>query len=106
VSKGIVPAVASLRERLDQEWAAHWTPAVVIHDRGATPDDYRSLAWRCIESYYRRFHPFDQATVIGLEQMIALVGSQLDHAPAPSRRRRKRPPACARVSSLAFLVSA
>lgn len=71
VSKGIVPAVASLRERLDQEWAAHWTPAVVIHDRGATPDDYRSLAWRCIDSYYRRFHPFDQATVIGLEQMIA-----------------------------------
>lgn len=70
VSKGIVPTVESLRGRLDQEWASHWTPAVVIHDRGATPDDYRLLGWRCIERYYKRFHPFDQATVIGLEQMI------------------------------------
>ncbi len=70
VAKGIVPSVESLREQFDQEWASQWTPAVVIHDRGATPDDYISLGWRCIEKYYQRFHPFDQATVIGLEQMI------------------------------------
>ncbi len=70
VSKGIVPPLATLQERFDQEWASHWTPAVVIHDRGATADGYRSLGWRCIDRYYQRFHPFDEATVIGLEQMI------------------------------------
>jgi len=70
VAKGIVPLVESLRARFEREWASHWTPAVVIHDRGTTPVDYRSLGWRCIEQYYQRFHPFDQAIVIGLEKMI------------------------------------
>lgn len=38
VSKGIVPPRTTLRERFDQEWASHWTPAVVIHEPGPATD--------------------------------------------------------------------
>jgi len=70
VSMGALPLLEELRRRLDEGWTAHWTSAVVIHDRDATPEDFRRLAWKCIENYHRRFQPFDQATVIGLEYKV------------------------------------
>ena len=70
VAKGVVPSTDALKEHFEAEWAAKWTDAVVIHDRDATADEYRAIGWQCIDHYYQRFHPFNQAIVVGLEQMI------------------------------------
>jgi len=70
VGKGIVPTLEVLKERFDAAWKEQWTKDIVIHDREMTGADYQKLGWRCVEQYYRRFHPFDQAVVVGLEQMI------------------------------------
>jgi len=70
VGKGIVPTPEALKERFDAAWKEQWTKDIVIHDREMTGADYQKLGWRCVEQYYRRFHPFDQAVVVGLEQMI------------------------------------
>lgn len=70
VGKGIVPTPEALKERFDAAWKEQWTKDIVIHDREMTSADYQKLGWRCVEQYYRRFHPFDQAVVVGLEQII------------------------------------
>lgn len=70
VAKGVVPSSDALKEQFEADWAAKWTDAVVIHDRDATAEDYRAIGCQCIDRYYRRFHPFNQAIVVGLEQMI------------------------------------
>ena len=70
VGNGIVPTLEVLKERFDAAWKEQWTKDIVIHDREMTGADYQKLGWRCVEQYYRRFHPFDQAVVVGLEQMI------------------------------------
>lgn len=70
VGKGIVPTPEALKERFDAAWKEQWTKDIVIHDKEMTDADYRKLGWRCVEQYYRRFHPFDQALVMGLEQEI------------------------------------
>ena len=70
VGKGIVPTPEALKERFDAAWKEQWTKDIVIHDREMTSADYHKLGWRCVEQYYRRFHPFDQAVVVGLEQII------------------------------------
>jgi len=79
VAKGVIPSTVALKEHFEAEWAANWTDAVVIHDRDANADEHRAIGWQCIDSYYRRFHPFDQATVIGLEQMITFPLDEAEH---------------------------
>lgn len=70
VGKGVVPSPEALKDRFDAVWKEQWTADIVIHDKEMTGADYRNLGWRCVEQYYRRFHPFDQAVVVGLERMI------------------------------------
>ena len=59
-----------LEELLDyyeRDWAARWHADVKIRKRERSQDDYRLMARRFIEDYYRRHHPFDQGKVLGLE---------------------------------------
>lgn len=70
VRKGVVPDQEALKTRFDAAWKEQWSQDIVIHDAGLTGLDYQKLGWRCIDQYYRRFHPFDQSVVVGLERMV------------------------------------
>ena len=65
--------VVSLEELLacyERLWAEKWHAAVRIRKEGRTPDEYRLLGHRFIEDYYRRYHPFEEGRVLGLERFI------------------------------------
>ncbi len=48
-------------------WRRTVTPEVRIVREGMTLDDYRSLGERCVETFYRRNHPFRNGEVLGCE---------------------------------------
>ena len=48
-------------------WLKAVTPDVRIVRDGMTLDDYQALGERCVESFYRRNHPFKSGEVLGCE---------------------------------------
>lgn len=70
VRKGVVPEPEAVKANFDAAWKEQWSRDIVIHDAELTGPDYQKLGWRCIDQYYRRFHPFDQSVVVGLERMV------------------------------------
>ena len=65
----VVP-LEELLEYYEKDWAKRWHSDVKIRKEGRTADDYRLMGRRFIEDYYRRYHPFDQGKVLGLERFI------------------------------------
>ncbi len=65
----------SLKELVDyyeDRWNKEYTDAVIITKKNRTAQDYKNIGRKCIEDYYKRYHPFDQARVIGLEREISI----------------------------------
>ena len=54
----------------EEKWVKEYHDDVVITNKKRTADDYRGLGRKCIESYYRRYHPFAQGTLLGLEKKV------------------------------------
>jgi putative RecB family exonuclease len=54
----------------DKNWAEKWHSEVKIRKEGRTAEDYRALGRRFIEDYYRRYYPFEDGRVLGLERYI------------------------------------
>jgi putative RecB family exonuclease len=65
----VVP-LEELLEYYEKAWAGKWHDGVKINKKGRTGDEYRLMGRRFIEGYYKRHHPFDEGTVMGLEQYI------------------------------------
>ena len=57
-------------ERFDALWRLRHTPNVRIVREHLSAEDYRAIGRRCVESYYRRHHPFDAAEVMGCEMKL------------------------------------
>ena len=51
-------------------WHRNWHENVRIVKKGYTPENYFDTGARCIASYYRRYHPFNESRTLGLEQVI------------------------------------
>lgn len=51
-------------------WSRRVTPAVRIVREEMTLDDYQALGERCVESFFRRHHPFDGGEVLGCETRV------------------------------------
>jgi len=65
----------SLKELLDyyeSQWDKEYRETVVVTKKGRTAQDYRNIGRKCIEDYYKRYHPFTQERVIGLEREISI----------------------------------
>ena len=54
----------------EKDWAKRWHDDVKIVKPGRTPDDYRLMGRRFVESYHRRHYPFEEGRVLGLERYI------------------------------------
>ncbi len=63
-------SLVSLLEDYRQNWGKKWHESVRIVREGLTPDDYLALGEKCIEDYYRRYQPFDQARTLGIEHPL------------------------------------
>lgn len=70
VWRGTVISEQDLLKFYRQEWDAEWTETVVIPPDTGTPEDYCNLGEAFVRDYYRRYAPFDDAKIIGLEMEI------------------------------------
>jgi putative RecB family exonuclease len=59
-------------ERFRAVWDAEWKDDIRIVRAGRTADDYFAVGEKALRTYYRRYHPFDQATTVGLELRVKL----------------------------------
>lgn len=53
-----------------ETWQKNFHEKVIIVTPGRTADDYFLLGLKFIEDYYRRYYPFDQNRILGLEQKV------------------------------------
>lgn len=69
--RGQIPSLEQVVFRYRAFWDEHYDDErVTIVRRGTPPSFYRDLGVRCIEYYYHRFHPFDQAETLGVEEEV------------------------------------
>ncbi len=52
---------------MEKEWHDKWTEDIKIVREGYTKENYIEMGKKFISDYYDRFHPFDQAKLIGCE---------------------------------------
>jgi putative RecB family exonuclease len=71
VGRGQVPSLEQVVFRYHAFWDEHYDDKRVRIVRQGTPTSYyRDMGVRCIEYYYRRFHPFDQSETLGVEDEV------------------------------------
>jgi putative RecB family exonuclease len=69
--RGQIPSLEQVVFRYHAFWDEHYDDErVTIVRRGTPRAFYRDLGVRCIEYYYHRFHPFDQAETLGVEEEV------------------------------------
>lgn len=56
--------------RFSEIWRRDYSPAIRIVRPNMTAEDYRRLGERCVESFFKRHHPFDRAEVVGCETRV------------------------------------
>jgi putative RecB family exonuclease len=57
------------------QWQKNWHDQIIITKKDKTQHDYYALGEKCVEDYYKRYYPFDDSKVLGLERNIRV---QLD----------------------------
>jgi len=54
-------------------WEKNFDDKVVIVRKDRTAEDYKNCGRKCVEEYYKRYHPFDQGKVIGNEVPVKVA---------------------------------
>lgn len=65
----------SLEELLgyyESQWNKEYSDAVIITKKDRTAEDYKNIGRKSIEDYYKRYHPFNQSRVLGLEREVLI----------------------------------
>ena len=62
----------SLLEKYDQLWSEKWKDDIRVVKKDLTAENYKQTGKACLEMYYDRHHPFDQAINIGLEERMII----------------------------------
>ncbi len=68
-----LPDEEDVAERFRSAWDAEWKDDVRIVRVGRSAEDYLAVGEKAVRAYYRRYHPFDQATTVGLELRVRLA---------------------------------
>tara|TARA_B100000029_G_C17499191_1_gene932062 strand:- start:28 stop:1245 length:1218 start_codon:yes stop_codon:yes gene_type:complete len=66
VSKG------ALIKKYDDLWVENWKDDIRVVKKELTADNFKETGKTCLEMYYDRYHPFDQAITIGLEERMII----------------------------------
>ncbi len=56
----------------EKRWKKKWHKNIRIVNKEFSKDHYFKTGQRCIEDYYKRYHPFDQQRTIGLELSVKI----------------------------------
>lgn len=65
----------TLQELLDEfekGWLKHYHDGIKIVRRRYNAENYFKVGQRCLQDYYRRYHPFNQSRTLGLEERIVI----------------------------------
>jgi len=69
--RGQIPSLEKVIFRYHAFWDEHYDDKrVQVVRRGTPVSHYRNLGVRCLEYYYKRFHPFDQDETLGVEEEV------------------------------------
>ena len=62
----------SLVNKYDELWSENWKDDIRVVKKDLTADNFKETGKTCLEMYYDRYHPFDQAITIGLEERMMI----------------------------------
>lgn len=65
-------SLKELLESYETRWDKEYNDAIVITKKDRTVQDYKIIGQKCIEDYYKKYRPFDQSRVLGLEREILI----------------------------------
>lgn len=65
-------SVEDLLEHYRSIWRKNWNDEIIIVRKEYTQENYRKMGEEYIRTYYKRYHPFDQNKVIGLESRVII----------------------------------
>ncbi|MBL7072692.1 MAG: PD-(D/E)XK nuclease family protein [Candidatus Omnitrophica bacterium] len=61
-----------LLKMYDMNWDKEFTESIIIVRKDRTAEDYKNAGKKCIEDYYKRYYPFDQGRVVGIERAVSV----------------------------------
>ena len=56
----------------ETQWDKEYSEAVIVTKKDRMPEDYKNIGRKCIEDYYKRYYPFNQGRVLGMERGILI----------------------------------
>lgn len=56
----------------ETQWDKEYSEAVIVTKKDRTPEDYKNIGRKCIEDYYKRYYPFNQGRILGMERAILI----------------------------------
>ena len=62
----------ALINKYDELWIEKWKDDIRVVKKELTADNFKETGKTCLEMYYDRYHPFDQALTIGLEERMII----------------------------------
>jgi len=65
-------ALEELLKYYESKWDKEWTDDVIVTKKDRTAQDYKNIGRKCIEDYHKRYYPFNQGRVLGLERSITI----------------------------------
>lgn len=66
------PTVDDLKRDFDESWDKNWHDDILIVRKDRTAGDYRAIGHKALENYHKRYHPFKDGRVIGIEKRVLL----------------------------------
>ena len=72
VSNSNTASKESLLSKYNQLWIDNWKQDIRIVKTDLTAENYKQTGGSCLEMYYDRYHPFNQAINIGLEERMVI----------------------------------
>lgn len=50
-----------------ETWEKNYTKDILVVKYGMTAENYRVIGWKFLDNYYKRYYPFEELEIIGLE---------------------------------------
>ena len=71
-ASGLMPTVDEVLAKFDARWAAEWTDAIDLGQKGHTAASIKAVGNRAVRDYYARRQPFTDERTVGIEQPVSL----------------------------------
>jgi putative RecB family exonuclease len=65
-------SLGELLNYYESQWDKEYSDAIIVTKKDRTAEDYRNIGKKCIEDYYKRYAPFTQGRVLGLEREVMI----------------------------------